>query len=63
MIRLPPTTIVLGRSDLKEFESRRLRRMEVEFLNQDFSRFALGGSSGFTLALRKPSTLKNLQLR
>jgi hypothetical protein len=48
MIRLPSTTIVLGRSDLKEFESRRLRRMEVEFLNQDFSRFALGGSSGFT---------------
>jgi hypothetical protein len=48
MIRLPPTTIVLGRSDLKEFESRRQRRMEVEFLNQEFSRFAVGGSSGFT---------------
>ncbi len=48
MIRLPPTTIILGRSDLQEFESRRQRRMEVEFLNQEFSRFAVGGSSGFT---------------
>lgn len=49
MIRLPPTTIVLGLSDLKEFESRRQRRMEVEFLNQEFSRFAVGGSSSFTI--------------
>jgi hypothetical protein len=48
MIRLPPTTIVLGRSDLKEFECRRQRRREVEILNQEFSRFAVGRPDGPT---------------
>jgi hypothetical protein len=46
MIRLPPTTIVLGRSDLREFERRRQRRREVEILNEEFSRFAVGGPKG-----------------
>lgn len=46
MIRLSPTTIVLGRSDLKEFERRRQRRREAEMLHQEFARFVVGGPDG-----------------
>jgi hypothetical protein len=46
MIRLPPTTIIMGRTDLREFERRRQRRPEVEILSEDFSRFAVGGPKG-----------------
>ena len=50
MIRLPPSNIVLGRSDLREYERRRQRNREVEVLNQEFSRFAVGAPEGSTLA-------------
>lgn len=46
MIRLPPTTILLGRSDLKEFDRRRKRRdiqSETEAVNQEFGRLEVGG--------------------
>jgi len=46
MIRLPSSAIVLGRSDLREFERRRQRYHEVEALNQEFSRFAVAAPDG-----------------
>jgi hypothetical protein len=55
MIRLPLTTIVLGRSDLREFERRRQRRREVEILDQEFSRFAAGGPDAPTFASLQPT--------
>jgi hypothetical protein len=51
MIRLPPSTIILGRSDLKDFEKRRqqrLRNIETENINQEFARFAVGAPEGPT---------------
>jgi hypothetical protein len=51
MIRLPPTTIVMGRSDLGEFERRRQHRQEVEILNENFARFAVGAPDGPAFAL------------
>jgi len=50
MLRLLPTTIVLGRSDLREFERRRLRRREEEVLNRECSRFAVAAADGATSA-------------
>lgn len=52
MIRLPPTTIVLGRSDLREFERRRQRRRDVEILNQEYSRFAVSAPGGPTFQIQ-----------
>jgi len=48
MIRLPPTTLVLGRRDLKDFEIRRQHRKEVETgkLTEDFGRVAVGAPEG-----------------
>jgi hypothetical protein len=46
MIRLPPTTIVLGRSDLTEFDHRQLRHWEEEVLNKEYSCIAVGASDG-----------------
>jgi hypothetical protein len=51
MIRLPPSTIILGRSDLKDCEKRRqqrLRDIETENINQEFARFAVGAPEGPT---------------
>jgi hypothetical protein len=51
MIRLPPSTIILGRSDLKDFEKRRQQRLqyiETENINQEFARFAVGAPEGLT---------------
>jgi hypothetical protein len=53
MIRLPPSTIILGRSDLKGFERRRqqrLRDIETENINQEFARFAVGAPEGPTFS-------------
>ena len=52
MIRLPPTTIVLGRSDLREFERCRQRRRDVEILNQEYSRFAVRALWGPTFQIQ-----------
>jgi hypothetical protein len=51
MIRLPPSTIILGRSDLKDFDKRRQQRLqdiEAENINQEFARFAVGAPEGPT---------------
>jgi hypothetical protein len=53
MIRLPPSTIILGRSDLKDFEKRRqqrLRDIETENINQEFARFAVGAPEAPTFS-------------
>jgi hypothetical protein len=53
MIRLPPSTVILGRSDLKDFEERRqqrLRDIETENINQEFARFAVGAPEGPTFS-------------
>ncbi|KAE9380496.1 hypothetical protein N431DRAFT_552648 [Stipitochalara longipes BDJ] len=50
MIRSPPSTIILGRGDLREFERRRQRHQEVDVLNRDFSRFAVDAPDESTLA-------------
>lgn len=49
MIRLPPTTIVLGHSDLKVFgirRQKRIRDVETDNINREFARFAVGASEG-----------------
>ncbi|KAF8852405.1 hypothetical protein BDZ45DRAFT_730208 [Acephala macrosclerotiorum] len=44
MLRCPPTTIVLGRSDILEYEKRQQRRKELKTdkVNQEFARLAVG---------------------
>ena len=48
MLRCPPTTIVLGRSDILDFEKRQQRRKEHETdkVNRESARIAAGGPDG-----------------
>jgi hypothetical protein len=53
MIRFPPTAIVLGRSDLQEFDRRqKLREVEAETetVKQQFAGFEVGGHDGPSFA-------------
>lgn len=48
MLRCPPTTIVLGKRDLVEYEKRQKSRREIEAegISQQFARIAVGGLDG-----------------
>lgn len=48
MLRCPPTTIVLGRPDLLDYEKRKngYRDIDAENINQQFARIAVGGPDG-----------------
>lgn len=48
MLRCPPTTIVLGKRDLVEYDKRQKhsRAVETENINQQFARIAVGGPDG-----------------
>jgi hypothetical protein len=62
MIRLPPTTLVLGRSDLKDFDRHQRRRKvleaqdrkasEAEFVKQELARYAVGAHDGSSFGSR-----------
>ena len=56
MIRLPPTAILLGRCDLKEFDRRQKLRdieSETETVKQEFARFEVGDHDGPSFACQK----------
>jgi hypothetical protein len=51
MIRLPPSTITLGASDLKDFEIRQQQRKELENKHRESTRFEVRGEYGPSFGL------------